>query len=112
MKLPSGDRAIVDIEKLIDYCVNREHPRGKHKARVFESALGITAENVDELRTALLAAAAMEEAQPTTSDRFGDRYLIDFEADGPAGVSIVRSLWILRRGESFPRLTSCFVRRR
>lgn len=26
--------------KLTGYCLNPEHPRGKHKARVFASALG------------------------------------------------------------------------
>lgn len=112
MKLPWGERAVVDREKLTEYCLNPEHPRGKHKARVFEAALGITAKNVDELRAALLAAAATEEAQRTAGDRFGDRYLIDFEYHGLHGVRIVRSLWILRRGERAPRLTSCYVKAR
>lgn len=112
MKLPWGGRAIVDRDKLTTYCLNPGHPRGKHKARVFAAALGITAENVDELRSALLAAASTKEAQPTIADRFGDRYLIDFEFSGPAGTCIVRSLWILRRGDSAPRLTSCYVKQR
>jgi hypothetical protein len=37
MKLPNGDRAIVDLEKLRAYCLNPQHPRGRHKARVFAS---------------------------------------------------------------------------
>ncbi len=110
MNLPGGDRAIVDREKLTAYCLNPEHPRGKHKARVFAAALGITAENVDELRAALVAAAVTREAQPTTSNRFGDRYLIDFEIKGPTGAGMVRSLWIVRHGDSAPRLTSCYVK--
>lgn len=51
MKLPNGDRAEIPMQKLIGYCLNPEHPSGKHKARVFESALGITAEDVDVLRS-------------------------------------------------------------
>lgn len=35
MKLPNGDRAVVDIVKLTDYCLSTTHPRGRHKARVF-----------------------------------------------------------------------------
>ena len=112
MKLPGGDSAIVDRDKLTVYCLNPQHPRGKHKARVFAAVLGITAESVDELRTALVAAAATEDAQPTTRDRFGDRYLIDFRFKGPAGAGMVRSLWIVRRGERAPRLTSCYVKQR
>ena len=40
MKLPGGEDAIVDPEKLTGYCLNPEHPRGKHKARVVATALG------------------------------------------------------------------------
>lgn len=57
MKMPDGDAAIVDRQKLTGYCLNPEHPRGKHKARVF-ATLGFTAENADTLRAALLMAAA------------------------------------------------------
>jgi len=110
MKLPGGEDAIVDPEKLTGYCLNPEHPRGKHKARVFATALGFTAENADDLRAALLTAAAAAEAQPAASDRFGDRYVLEFEIKGPRGAGVVRSTWIVRRGESSPRLTSCFVK--
>jgi hypothetical protein len=57
MKLPNGENAVVDIEKLIDYCRNPDHPRGKHKARVFESASGLTAQHAEFLRQQLLNAA-------------------------------------------------------
>ncbi len=29
MKLPNADRAVVEIEKLRDYCLNPVHPRGR-----------------------------------------------------------------------------------
>jgi hypothetical protein len=109
MKLPGGDAAIVDIQKLTGYCLNPDHPRGKHKARVF-ATLGFTAEHVDQLRAALLAAAAAGDAQPARSDHFGDRYVIEFEIRGPRASGVVRSTWIVRRGETAPRLTSCFVK--
>jgi hypothetical protein len=109
MKLPGGDAAIVDRQKLTGYCLSPEHPRGKHKARVF-ATLGFTAENADELRVALLTAGATADAQPAASDQFGDRYVIEFELRGPRGSGVVRSAWIVRRGETSPRLTSCFVK--
>ena len=40
--LPNPDRAVVDLAKLRDYCLNPQHEEGKHKARVFASALGLT----------------------------------------------------------------------
>ncbi|MBI3399827.1 MAG: hypothetical protein HY048_00280 [Acidobacteria bacterium] len=89
--------------------MNPEHPRGKHKARVFVT-LGFTAEKADELRAALLRAAVNGDAQPAASDQFGDRYVLEFEIDGPLAAGTVRSTWIVRRGETAPRLTSCFVK--
>lgn len=110
MRLPGGSAAVVDPEKLAGYCLNVEHPRGKHKARVFAAVLGFTAEHAGQLRAALLMAAATADAQQVASDRFGDRYVLEFDVVGPRGAGVVRSAWIVRRGESTPRLTSCFVR--
>ena len=109
MKIPGGAAAIVDIQKLRGYCLNPDHPRGKHKARVF-ATLGFSVDNADKLQAALLAAAATVDAQPSTSDRFGDRYVIEFEIRGARASGVVRSTWIVRRGETSPRLTSCFVK--
>ena len=56
MRLPNAARAAIDIEKLRDYALNPEHPRGRHKARVFAAALGLTAVDSEELRDALFVA--------------------------------------------------------
>ncbi|MBI1832539.1 MAG: hypothetical protein HYR84_13950 [Planctomycetes bacterium] len=109
MKLPNGDRAVVDIVMLTDYCLSPTHPRGRHKARVFAATLGLTATLADLLRDALLAAAGTEEATPSDQDEFGQRYVVDFTVKGPNGEALVRSTWIIRIGEDFPRLTSCYV---
>ncbi|MCI0638013.1 MAG: hypothetical protein L0Y72_15325 [Gemmataceae bacterium] len=109
MKLPNGDRAVVDIAKLRDYCLNPDHPRGKHKARVFAAALGLGAGQADLLRAALLDAASTEEATATDQDQYGQRYVVDFIMKGPAGEAKIRSSWIVLSAEDFPRLTSCYV---
>jgi hypothetical protein len=57
MRLPNAERALVDLDKLRDDCLNPAHPRGRHKARVFASALGITARKAAWLSTAFLHAA-------------------------------------------------------
>jgi len=53
MKLPHPERAIVEIDKIISHCLNPEHPEGKHKARVFKSALDLDLKDAKELQTAL-----------------------------------------------------------
>jgi hypothetical protein len=109
VKLPNGERAVVDIEKLRDYCLSPEHRRGYHKARVFKASLGMTQEHAEDLRKALLAAAINNDASPEERDEYGRRFVIDFMATGPSGQAMVRSSWIIRREEDFPRLTSCYV---
>ena len=110
MRLPHGDQAIVEMVKLQEYCLSPTHPRGRHKARVFAAVLGITADNAEILRDALLRAALAGDAILTSQDAFGQRYVIDFQMQGPRGTAIVRSAWIVRTGEHIPRLTSCYVR--
>jgi hypothetical protein len=109
VKLPNSEHAVVDIEKLRSYCLSRTHWRGRHKARVFASRLGITDEDADLLRDALLNAAVHGEATPGERDSYGQRYVLDFELAGPIGHSVIRSSWIVLTGERFPRMTSCYV---
>lgn len=59
MKLPSPDRAVIDLRKLRDYCLNHVHHRGQHKARLFKSALGLTAQDALELQELLLSLQKM-----------------------------------------------------
>ena len=109
MNLPNAHRAVVDIAKLRDYCLNPDHPRGRHKARVFAAVLGLTADNAEMLQEALLDAARDYQAAGGENDAFGARFVVDFEMDGPAATVRVRSSWIVRASEDFPRLTSCYV---
>jgi hypothetical protein len=109
MKLPGGKSAVVEIAKLRHYCLNATHPRGRHKARVFAAVLGFTAADADVLRQALLNAAIKGEAVTGARDDYGQRYVLDFELDGPKGEATVRSSWIILHKEGIPRLTSCYV---
>jgi hypothetical protein len=109
MKIPNAEQAIVEFEKLHDYCLSESHPRGKHKARVFASVLGITADDTVELRSAILAAVRVTEAISGENDEFGKRYIVDFSMSHRGNEAIIRSTWIIRRGEDIPRLTSCYV---
>ena len=71
--LPNGDKAVVELEKLTEYCLNPEHPRGRHKARVFAASLGINVEQAETLREALIVAACTMPAVATDLDDFGQR---------------------------------------
>jgi Domain of unknown function (DUF4926) len=108
MLLPNGNRAIVDIKKLRDYCLNADSPRGKNKARLFASMLGITAAHAPKLRERLLQVARTEQARLGELDNFGQRYTIDFEMETDVEKAIVRSGWIVSHGEGPPRSNNLF----
>ncbi len=108
-QLPNAVRADAPVEKLRDYSLNPEHPVGKHKARVFRSALGFTIEDAERLRDIVLEAARTLEAVEMTPNEYGRRYAIDIPMIGLRGEAIVRATWIVRNTEDFPRLTSCYV---
>ncbi|WP_053380327.1 DUF6883 domain-containing protein [Nitrospira moscoviensis] len=101
MKLPNGEQAFVDVRKLRNYCFNTEHPRGQHKARVFKSALGWTAEQAEDVRRRLLAAVLQEGAGFLGADDYGQRYAVDFPVQGLDAIVTVRSLWIIRAVKIF-----------
>jgi len=109
VQVPNAGRAIVNIRKLTDYCLSHEHPRGKHKARVFLSALGMTSAHAKELGNALLQKVITEECAVGTVDEYGARYIVDFTYARGDKSAMVRSTWIIKTGETTPRLTSCFV---
>ena len=110
MQLANPDRVIVDERKVADYCLNPAHPRGRHKARVFESRLGLTKNDVEFLVSALKD-AVHSDARLVSQDRFGSHYSIDSEIIGPLNTGTVRSIWIVRTGEDFPRLVTCYPMR-
>jgi hypothetical protein len=109
MRLPGGEHAIADVAKLRDYCLNPFHPRGRHKSRVFESALGLVAADAEFLREELLRAAREGESTPGDIDDYGQRYTVDFALIRGERQATIRSAWIILAGEQVPRLTSCYV---
>ena len=101
----------VDVAKLRDYCLSETHPRGRHKARVFRSRLGLTAGDADLLRQTLLDAARVHQGdlRATDVDEYGQRYVLDFEMTTATGTAMVRSAWIILASEDVLRFTSCYV---
>ena len=112
MRLPNGERAIVDVRKLRDYCLNPDSPRGRHKARVFAAALGLRMADARKLEAKLRQIARTEDAKRGELDLYGQRYTIDFEMVTEFGTAMVSSGWIVARGRTAPRLTTCYVKKR
>ena len=109
MRVPNGDRADLGT-KLEDYILNMAHHEGRHKARMFASVLGLTSGNSGSLRQALLeTAATSDEAESRGDSKYGTLYSIPFSLSTAEGSATVLSVWIIRDGEDFPRLTTCYI---
>lgn len=109
MKLPNCEKAYVDDLKLIAYCLDPEHKVGKHKARVFQSVLNINLDNFYILKQAILEAAIIQEAIFTNKIAYGELYNMDFDLTHLGRTATVRTAWIIKNEEDFPRLTTCFI---
>lgn len=112
MRLPNVENAVIDIRKLTEYVLDVNDARGRHKARVFAAALSFATENAEELKTALLNTVRESDCVIGELDFYGQRYTVDCNIKSGIGEAFVRTGWIIRRDEDFPRLTTCFVRKR
>ncbi|MGH8604219.1 MAG: DUF6883 domain-containing protein [Gammaproteobacteria bacterium] len=56
-----------------------------------------------------LRRGSQNEAIVADRDAYGQRYVVDFVMRRGGREATVRSTWIIRTLEDFPRLTSCFV---
>jgi hypothetical protein len=108
-RLPHGDEAILDIRKIEDYCLSPSHPRGRHKARVFREALDLQRSDAAWLRDALLEAARSSGASQVSVDAWGSHWRLDATVGRHGKSAVVRTIWIVRTGESVPRLVTCWV---
>lgn len=102
---------VVDPRKLAEYCLSESHHRGRNKARVFRSQLGLTAADAEALRNVLLHAGQNrpQELRFRTSDHHGQHYVLDFEMTTAVGAGTIRSIWIVRHGKQVLRFITCYL---
>lgn len=108
--LPNHGAADIPDAKLAGYALNPDHELGRHKARVFASALGITQDNAELLHAAIRAGLPGAPAIKKHADRHGQRYEVDVLVTGPAGSAMVRTACIVREAGGAPQLTSAYVK--
>jgi hypothetical protein len=108
-RLPNSETAILDIRKLANYCLDPQHPRGRHKARLFRESLGVSQNDSSWLRGVLLGALQNAEAVELASDVFGTRWRVDIAVSRQGKKVVIRTIWIIRSGEVAPRFVTCWV---
>ena len=108
-RLPNSADAILDIRKLADYCLSPVHPRGRHKARLFRELCGIGQAEAAWLRATLLQSVGRNEALEIGADAYGTRWRVDVPVTRQGKSVMVRTMWIVRNGETRPRFVTCWV---
>ena len=74
----------------------------------FFFAVGVTANDAEELRDTLLQAVKTHEAQLGPRDAYGQRYIVDFFLTWHGKQPMIRSEWIIEHGTDTPRLTTYY----
>ncbi|MGH2862501.1 MAG: DUF6883 domain-containing protein [Solirubrobacteraceae bacterium] len=109
VRLPGARQARIATDKLVGYALDPTHERGRHKARVFASVLGITAMDWRYLHDQILAALPESEVRGTRITPFGIAYEVVVTLDGLNGrTAPVVTTWMVTP-DSAPRLTSTWV---
>lgn len=111
MKLPNCDNAIVPIEKLKEYCLNFNHPRGKHKARVFKEEIGFDETDAKNLQKIIMEGIKSANASETITDEYGVRYIADINYSFKEKNVLIKTIWIVKVGEEIPRLITCYIKK-
>jgi hypothetical protein len=88
--------------------LNPMHEEGQHKARLFVEALGMTADDAEDLQALLLQAVKTSDGQLGRRDAYGQRYTVDFLLVWRDKQAMVRSGWIIEHNADTPRLTTCY----
>ena len=109
--VPNVEYAIINPTKLTEYALNPNHPVGKNKAKVFESALGYNQSNADALMRQIYAKLPSGKTVLGKLDEYGQRYTVDIPITGPNGNTVnVRTGWIIKTGSDIPELATIYVK--
>ena len=109
--LPNYERAEISRGKLEGYALNPAHePDGKHKARVFKSALGFDQSTWELLKQKILDELPYHEARQGQIGQWGTPYEVDLPIEGLNGnTAKVRTAWMFKTGTDYPSLTTILV---
>lgn len=103
---PNFENPGFDDRKLTEYALNPDHPVGGNKAKVIESATGLTKEDAAAVKQQILDQVKQGETIPGKVDEHGSRYAKDVTLTGPNGTIVVRTAWIVDANTGETRLAT------
>jgi hypothetical protein len=108
VRLPGADRAVVSADKIREYLLSDAHPIGRFKAAFF-AGLGYSAAEWNVLAADLRGHAVANDALATETSAYGQKYEVRGRIAAPSGkTAVIVTVWIVLRGEDFPRFVTAF----
>ena len=107
--LKNADSPSNILGKLKEYALNPEHDKGKHKALVFEAALGYNSSNAEDLMHEIEKGILHYKAEYNGLTEWGNKYTVRMLVDGPKGRQPLITGWIYLHGKDTPRMVTAYV---
>jgi Domain of unknown function (DUF6883) len=108
--LPNYSLAIIPPQKLWGYALSPTHKRGKHKARVFQSVLGLEQQDWPYLRDQIIEGLPESEAVLRYDTVKYQKWEVPILVAGRSShQGYVTTGWIVRAEDERPQLTSAYV---
>ncbi len=108
MMLPYASEARIEKEKLLDYLLSPNHPKGRPKTEFFAS-FGLDAASWETLRAALLKHAVTYEVTRTVESPYGMQYVMEDQIETPDGRNpLIRTVWMISEENPRPRLITAY----
>jgi hypothetical protein len=107
MPFPKAVDAVINVEKIKDYLLDKSHPVGGSKAKLFES-IGYSLKNWQDFADDLLTLARESENYLAKPSPFGIKYEVRGKIGKPGyRLANIVSVWIVEN-EKPPRLITAF----
>lgn len=107
-RLPNGEKAIIETEKLRDYILSSSHPVGRFKAAIFHS-LGYSTENWKAFERGLRDLITTQDAIETEDSQYGRKYVVEGPFLSLSGKTMqIVTVWIILKGEDVPRFITAY----
>lgn len=104
MKIPNGDRAIIERSKLVNYALNVSHERGGSKARKL-IRYGYSPDKWKQLELDIRKYHLTADIRIEKATRYGMRYEIRAALPSPVNRQLyVKTVWQIDNGTDVPRL--------
>lgn len=82
------------------------------KSIVFKKVLGIDQSDASLLKDLIIKGLSNAESETREKDQYGERFTVDIKISIFDKEALVTTGWIIRQGEDFPRLTSCYIKKK